>query len=101
MICMWERCSAIYYLFFFFKQKSAYELRISDWSSDVCSSDLGSFHGFCTSTVGTSTVSWRLPTSTLATLASYLGREPPLTATSGRRPSRVFCRSMNDRKGVV
>src|SRR3546814_12731833 len=27
-------------LFFFFKQKPAYELRISDWSSDVCSSDL-------------------------------------------------------------
>src|SRR3546814_1044423 len=30
--CMW--------LFFFFKQKTAYEMRISDWSSDVCSSDL-------------------------------------------------------------
>src|SRR3546814_20199931 len=29
-----------YYCFFFFKQKTAYELRISDWSSDVCSSDL-------------------------------------------------------------
>src|SRR3546814_14288776 len=29
-----------YSLFFFFKQKTAYELRISDWSSDVCSSDL-------------------------------------------------------------
>src|SRR3546814_6348770 len=28
------------YLFFFFKQKTAYEMRISDWSSDVCSSDL-------------------------------------------------------------
>src|SRR3546814_8412161 len=28
------------YLFFFYKQKTAYELRISDWSSDVCSSDL-------------------------------------------------------------
>src|SRR3546814_14212631 len=27
-------------IFFFFKQKTAYELRISDWSSDVCSSDL-------------------------------------------------------------
>src|SRR3546814_9248070 len=27
--------------FFFFEQKTAYELRISDWSSDVCSSDLG------------------------------------------------------------
>src|SRR3546814_9414355 len=28
------------HLFFFFKQKTAYEMRISDWSSDVCSSDL-------------------------------------------------------------
>src|SRR3546814_9041782 len=31
--CLW-------FLFFFFKQKTAYEMRISDWSSDVCSSDL-------------------------------------------------------------
>src|SRR3546814_5582112 len=34
---------------FFFKQKTAYEMRISDWSSDVCSSDLmgeGSLAGF-------------------------------------------------------
>src|SRR3546814_1399820 len=33
----------VFYLwrFFFFKQKTAYEVRISDWSSDVCSSDLG------------------------------------------------------------
>src|SRR3546814_7524571 len=29
-----------FYVFFFFKQKTAYEMRISDWSSDVCSSDL-------------------------------------------------------------
>src|SRR3546814_4109591 len=29
-----------YFVFFFFKQKTAYEMRISDWSSDVCSSDL-------------------------------------------------------------
>src|SRR3546814_5704986 len=28
------------HIFFFFKQKTAYEMRISDWSSDVCSSDL-------------------------------------------------------------
>src|SRR3546814_6265145 len=37
-----------YVIFFFFKQKTAYEMRISDWSSDVCSSDLrmlnSSFH---------------------------------------------------------
>src|SRR3546814_6854972 len=37
-------CSLLGYFLvvFFFKQKTAYELRISDWSSDVCSSDLGS-----------------------------------------------------------
>src|SRR3546814_7155886 len=37
-------CCNVMYLhicvFFFFKQKTAYEMRISDWSSDVCSSDL-------------------------------------------------------------
>src|SRR3546814_2709927 len=36
LFCLLLYCS----LFFFFKQKTAYELRISDWSSDVCSSDL-------------------------------------------------------------
>src|SRR3546814_477597 len=41
-------CSNIVWLFFvlvffFFKQKTAYEMRISDWSSDVCSSDLVGF----------------------------------------------------------
>src|SRR3546814_20404969 len=30
----------LFVFFFFFKQKTAYEMRISDWSSDVCSSDL-------------------------------------------------------------
>src|SRR3546814_2029033 len=33
--------SLVALLVFFFKQKTAYEMRISDWSSDVCSSDLG------------------------------------------------------------
>src|SRR3546814_1187395 len=32
--------SSLCCVFFFFKQKTAYEMRISDWSSDVCSSDL-------------------------------------------------------------
>src|SRR3546814_9913561 len=30
----------LFFVVFFFKQKTAYEMRISDWSSDVCSSDL-------------------------------------------------------------
>src|SRR3546814_17775266 len=33
-------CSYCFLFIFFFKQKTAYEMRISDWSSDVCSSDL-------------------------------------------------------------
>src|SRR3546814_7604838 len=38
MFCAISICSIVF--FFFFKQKTAYEMRISDWSSDVCSSDL-------------------------------------------------------------
>src|SRR3546814_9044833 len=34
----------VFFFIFFFKQKTAYEMRISDWSSDVCSSDL---HSLC------------------------------------------------------
>src|SRR3546814_9163837 len=36
-----------FYGFFFFKQKTAYEMRISDWSSDVCSSDLSCTFSLC------------------------------------------------------
>src|SRR3546814_10379360 len=39
--CMFDDSSLyMFFVFFFFKQKTAYEMRISDWSSDVCSSDL-------------------------------------------------------------
>src|SRR3546814_3883499 len=36
----YSECVFWTFVFFFFKQKTAYEMRISDWSSDVCSSDL-------------------------------------------------------------
>src|SRR3546814_5381946 len=41
-VCVWVfvYCACMWDVFFFFKQKTAYEMRISDWSSDVCSSDL-------------------------------------------------------------
>src|SRR3546814_8790982 len=40
-MCRTDICCILFTcFFFFFKQKTAYELRISDWSSDVCSSDL-------------------------------------------------------------
>src|SRR3546814_2680709 len=38
--CCLDTVFYIVLCFFFFKQKTAYEMRISDWSSDVCSSDL-------------------------------------------------------------
>src|SRR3546814_2426280 len=40
MLLSWSLLLFECVLFFFFKQKTAYEMRISDWSSDVCSSDL-------------------------------------------------------------
>src|SRR3546814_4783871 len=41
MFVTYYYCPYVFFLlFFFFKQKTAYEMRISDWSSDVCSSDL-------------------------------------------------------------
>src|SRR3546814_7582088 len=40
ILCLCYIALCVVFLFFFFKQKTAYEMRISDWSSDVCSSDL-------------------------------------------------------------
>src|SRR3546814_10152217 len=42
----------VFCIFFFFKQNTAYELRISDWSSDVCSSDLDAEMLLMTGTCG-------------------------------------------------
>src|SRR3546814_6394758 len=51
LLCMCCRLSVfkcfILCIFFFFKQKTAYEMRISDWSSDVCSSDLHRMAASC------------------------------------------------------
>src|SRR3546814_13074009 len=60
------------WLLFFFKQKTAYEMRISDWSSDVCSSDL----------IGTEHEGWRqlldvLNTERIVTAAGLLGTGRP------------------------
>src|SRR3546814_4948067 len=65
--------------FFFFKQKTAYERRISDWSSDVCSSDLKAF------------ISVRDPDKTrvLSVARELLRRGFTLVATSG---TAVFLR---------
>src|SRR3546814_9995045 len=47
-------------MFFFFKQKTAYDMRISDWSSDVCSSDLHQIATMCgTRQRGAEIMEWR------------------------------------------
>src|SRR3546814_5952912 len=47
-------------VFFFFKQKTAYEMRISDWSSDVCSSDLDRHSRSCKDTITSYSLSSRI-----------------------------------------
>src|SRR3546814_11686805 len=60
-------------MFFFFKQKTAYEMRISDWSSDVCSSDLErpSMRAYQRTTLVEHTEE-----RVIATLAARDGKEP-------------------------
>src|SRR3546814_17319611 len=69
-------------LFFFFKQKTAYEMRISDWSSDVCSSDLA---GRRRSKGGTA------PARAGRADRHHLPQQPPLRDGSGRGGGRL-CR---------
>src|SRR3546814_5503268 len=52
--------------FFFFKQKTAYEMRISDWSSDVCSSDLTFRTAPVTNAAASEARNWYAPASSVA-----------------------------------
>src|SRR3546814_9350780 len=61
--------SGRFFYFFFFKQKTAYEMRISDWSSDVCSSDLLPNIGFSVQQ---------------AAIEKGIAKDFPLILTSGR-----------------
>src|SRR3546814_3519639 len=91
-------------LFFFFKQKTAYEMRISDWSSDVCSSDLRPAQD------PGRTGARALPVAAHGTAAAVAGDDPqPLSANhpAASRPQRgagLVARSRplrRDRKSVV
>src|SRR3546814_18162283 len=60
----------MYIFIFFFKQKTAYEMRISDWSSDVCSSDLVSVWAFRRTWNGW-IIAWMLPGAALGVAAGW------------------------------
>src|SRR3546814_11566896 len=75
---------------FFFKQKTAYEMRISDWSSDVCSSDLLISLASWSPRTSAST-NWSLPSPSAPTSAIDLAvreRSMPISAATS---SQVFC----------
>src|SRR3546814_299267 len=88
---MYDKC-VVWLLVFFFKQKTAYEMRISDWSSDVCSSDLSTRFGSAVngsrkavSGSGSSTMSdWWMP------------RQPEMLEPSNILPSSNSVGSMID-----
>src|SRR3546814_8784628 len=65
---------SVVYFVFFFKQKTAYEMRISDWSSDVCSSDLDKWSGALAG----------VQVSSVAVGGSAAPNSPSLTATWGK-----------------
>src|SRR3546814_7156190 len=84
-------------VFFFFKQKTAYEMRISDWSSDVCSSDLyetGKASSGLTKT--TALRNWPYYTSKTATSGEMHGRSKQKSRSEERRVGKASvstCRS--------
>src|SRR3546814_8574177 len=70
------RCAILvfHFCFFFFKQKTAYEMRISDWSSDVCSSDLWvlSSHSLAVLVLAKVSAHWLCSGLALVVLAPFL-----------------------------
>src|SRR3546814_7187223 len=86
--------------FFFFKQKTAYEMRISDWSSDVCSSDLSTNPGVG---AGGGVLNQNVSAASQPNLRG-LGADATLTLLNGHRlpyDSAFAGIDISDRKSVV
>src|SRR3546814_3114987 len=87
---------------FFFKQKTAYEMRISDWSSDVCSSDLffnhllkGALRGSPLSAEGVRRRPWRRPGRKLSPPKDWLDERwatAPMKIGMSEQIGRASCR---------
>src|SRR3546814_1395048 len=91
-------------VFFFFKQKTAYEMRISDWSSDVCSSDLASCPRQSPERSAVCSCAPRRPTATRRDNGASWNFAKRIFRACGKKPDRGEAReqrSMRDRKSVV
>src|SRR3546814_1832211 len=95
--------------FFFFKQKTAYEMRISDWSSDVCSSDLEpafAGHHIKTGPPGFARAQvtvrlWMMPRASIEAARPSRRMPPVLRTLSGDGNSWWSWIARTDRKSVV
>src|SRR3546814_7283856 len=79
--------------FFFFKQKTAYEMRISDWSSDVCSSDLPTLTQVPPMMPWPMRATWA-PASAAVMAAENPAEPAPITARSYRFPEGLSVHSV-------
>src|SRR3546814_5469920 len=96
-------CCTIIRCYFFCKQKTAYEMRISDWSSDVCSSDLDQMHSIsATSSSATPTMFHADPASCTLTVPLRAPIDDIVEAI-GAHGSRIVEKheQIIDRKSVV
>src|SRR3546814_2649724 len=88
-------------LFFFFNQKTAYELRISDWSSDVCSSDLEGHNAFAYVFEGGATIGEGDDARTLATHEmGVLGGGGTLRLQAGKDGARLVLVARSEERRV-
>src|SRR3546814_4285272 len=86
----------IWFCIFFFKQKTAYDMRISDWSSDVCSSDLGGLSGSGSENTLILTVNNRHARRVLAELSAGLGPDRSVMAVPDIVPLSGWLRRLAD-----
>src|SRR3546814_10869861 len=97
---MIDSCVGLVVIVFFFKQKTAYEMRISDWSSDVCSSDLpagvvprgrSDRHPRAAGLFGATE-------GLFAATRAGVGPRHRMTSMAGQWPAICFCRSGGSRE---
>src|SRR3546814_1805497 len=97
--CYYNDVICVLCIFFFFKQKTAYEMRISDWSSDVCSSDLFALYlkkrnvtGETTAPVSTPVSARALVEMTAWMAAHRHGDQAPMQVNEAEEIGRASCR---------
>src|SRR3546814_10814878 len=86
-------------MFFFFKQKTAYEMRISDWSSDVCSSDLGHRGNVCEIEPAAEGSGTATRETSQSVRRCRFEQRPAANAAQNRGSSQAFLRFFNGQIG--